>query len=162
MATALGCSVGVGYAASSIAPYGDVTRTTSPAAMPSAFAVSVAISTHASQATEVTGSGASCSHAREAPRPSYIRSDGYGSSAYPPASPSSFAGATVTACALAPPTAAAGTSRHTPPWRCAVARSPLTRGSHACLRYGSKLAQGSGPLPSSVPRTVRDRKSTRL
>src|SRR5262249_56908189 len=112
MATALGCSVVVGYAGSSIAPCGDVTRTTSPTAMPSVFAVSVAISTQASHATDVIGSGASCSHAREPPRPSYIRSDGYASSAYPPASPSSLAGATLTVCAFAAPTAAAGTSRH--------------------------------------------------
>src|SRR5205085_292545 len=54
----------------------DVTRTTSPRAMPSARAASVAISTHASHATEVSGSGASCSHARDAPRPSYMRNEG--------------------------------------------------------------------------------------
>ena len=81
IATAFGCSVGVGYAGSSIAPCGDVTRTTSPRVMPSAFAVSAAISTQASHATDVIGSGASWSQAREAPRPSYIRSDGYASSA---------------------------------------------------------------------------------
>src|SRR5262249_25712006 len=66
MATALGCSVVVGYAGSSIAPCGDVTRTTSPTAMPSVFAVSVAISTQPSNATDPIGCGAPC---RPGPRP---------------------------------------------------------------------------------------------
>src|SRR5262249_36919727 len=107
---------------------------------------------HASQAAWVIVSGTSCSHVRLALRPSYIRNDGYAMSTEPPASPSTFGGATSIAAALAV-TATGATAFQTPP--CWSAASPGPRGSPTDRRYGSKPAQGSGPLPSSEPSTVR-------
>ncbi|OGK89724.1 MAG: hypothetical protein A2W08_15510 [Candidatus Rokubacteria bacterium RBG_16_73_20] len=66
----MGWSVAETYAGSSIAPCGDVTRTTSPVATPSAAAAAAGTSTHASHTAWVIVSGASWSHARLAPRPS--------------------------------------------------------------------------------------------
>src|SRR2546425_205107 len=64
-ATAPGCSEADTYAGASIAPYGDVSLTTSPPAMPNFAAVSVEISTQASHTDCVIVSGASWSHERQ-------------------------------------------------------------------------------------------------
>ncbi len=58
------------YAGSSSVPCGDFTATMSPCATPSFFAVSVEISTHASQTACVMLSGASWSQELPALRPS--------------------------------------------------------------------------------------------
>src|SRR5439155_23290446 len=92
-ATACGWSVGETYAGSSIAPWGDVTLTTSPRAMPSFAAVSAAISTHGSHTAWVIVSGASWNHARPAPRPPENLKDGYASRASPSAVLSNVGGA---------------------------------------------------------------------
>src|SRR6266571_5713687 len=100
-ATAPGCSEADTYAGASIAPYGDVSLTTSPPAMPNFAAVSVEISTQASHTACVIVSGASWSHERLAPRPSYMRSDGYASSTRPEGEPSSVGGAESSAAVFA-------------------------------------------------------------
>src|SRR6266849_415487 len=113
-ATAPGCSEADTYAGTSIDPWGDVSLTTSPGAIPNFTAVSVEISTHAAHTACVIVSGASWSHERLAPRPSYMRSDGYASSTRPEASPSSVGGAGSIATVFGV-TDATGTSRKAPP-----------------------------------------------
>ena len=124
--------------------------------MPSRVAAAVGTSIQASHATWVIGSGASCSHERLAPRPSYHRSEGYARSANPFASPSSLAGVRATVPVRALATGTLGTLFHTPPrWSAASQPSAVTTPSHVLLTYASKLGHGSGPLPSSVPSTAR-------